>query len=110
MLSQLSNNKIDQYFMDCTYKMVTLNIYRFKLMLICGLDINKNKTVLCALILLGKEIEETFNNIFEYLSLKYSFKPRSFMCDFNLAQLKSIKFIFPDCLIHTCFFHFSQAI
>ena len=32
------------------------------------------------------------------------------MHDFNLAQLKSIKFIFPDCLIHTCFFHFCQAI
>ena len=68
--------------MDCTYKVIPPNIYRFKLMVICGLDLNKNKIALCALILLGKENEETFNNIFEYLSLKYSFKPRSFMCGF----------------------------
>ena len=39
-------------------------------MVICGLDLNKNKTALCTLILLEKENEETFNNIFEYLSLK----------------------------------------
>ena len=35
MLSQLSNNNNDQYFMDCTYKVVPPNIYRFKLMVIC---------------------------------------------------------------------------
>ena len=32
MLSQLSKNNIDQYFMDCIYKVVPPNIYRFKLM------------------------------------------------------------------------------
>ena len=32
------------------------------------------------------------------------------MCDFNLAQINAIKAIFPQCLINTCFFHFSQAI
>ena len=32
------------------------------------------------------------------------------MVDFNTAQLKAIKDIFPDCKLHTCFFHFSQAI
>ena len=110
MLSQLSNNSIDQFFMDCTYKVVPPNIYRYKLMVIWGIDLQKNKTVLCALILLGKENEKTFKNIFDYLSSQYSFKPRRFMYDFNIAQIKSIKSIFPECLIHTCIFHFSQAI
>lgn len=69
MLSQLSNNNIDQFFMDCTYKVVPPNIYKFKLMLVCGIDLNKNKTVLYALILLGKENKDTFNNIFGYFHL-----------------------------------------
>ena len=77
--------------MDCTYKVVPPNIYIYKLMVICWIDLQKNKTVLCALILLGKENEETFIKIFEYLSSKYSFKPRRFMCDFNIAQIKYIK-------------------
>ena len=79
-------------------------------MVICGFDINNKKQLYVHLILLGKENEETFNNIFQYLSLKYFFKPGNFMYDFNLAQLKSIKLIFPDYLIHTCFFHFNLAI
>ena len=32
------------------------------------------------------------------------------MYDFNLAKINAMKSIFPDCLINTCFFHFSQAI
>ena len=96
--------------MDCTYKAVPSNIYNFKLMVICGLDLNINKTVLCSLILLSKENCSTFKNILKYLSNKYSFKPRRFMCDFNIAQIKAINSIFLDCKLNTCFFHFSQAI
>lgn len=110
ILFQLSNNNIDQFFMDYTYKVLPPNIYRFKLIVICGIDLIKNKTVLCSLILLRNENEDTFNNIFGYLAAKYSFKSRRFMYDFNIAQIKSIKSEFPDCFIHTCFFHFSQAI
>lgn len=96
--------------MDCTYKVVPPNTLNFKLMILSGLDLHENKTVLCALILLSKENEITFQNIFEYLNNKYDFKPRRFMSDFNTAQLKAIQTKFPDCKISTCFFHFSQAI
>jgi len=108
MLSQLSNNNIDQYFMYCTYKVAPSNIFRFKLIEICRLNISKTKNFFIALKLFGKGHEETFKNIFEYLLLKYIFKPRNFMCAFNISQIKSIKLIFLDCLFHTCFFHFSK--
>jgi hypothetical protein len=39
----------------------------------------------------------------------YSFNPRNFMTYFALEQIKANN-IFPDCAIHSCFFHFSQAI
>ena len=45
MLSKLSNNNIDIFFMECTYKVDPPNIYKFKLMVVCGNDLNKNKTV-----------------------------------------------------------------
>ena len=110
MLKEFKNNYIDQFFMDCTYRAVPSHLYNFKLMIITGLDLNKNKTVLCSLILLIRENEVTFKSIFKYLSENYNFKPRRFMCDFNLAQINAMKAIFPDGLINTCFFHFCQAI
>lgn len=109
MLSQLKNNYIDQFFMNCIYKAFPPNICNFKLMVICGIDSNINKTIICCLIPLSKENEYTFKVIFKYLKDQYSFKPRRFMCDFNIAQIKAIQSIFPGCKLNTFFFHFSQA-
>ena len=41
--------------------------------------------------IIRQENEDTFNIIFDYLSSKYSFKPRKFMCHFNITQIKSFK-------------------
>lgn len=43
--NNLKNNQITQFFMDCTYKMVLLNKKNFKLMVLCGYDIQKKKHV-----------------------------------------------------------------
>ncbi len=110
LLINLKNNNINQFFMDCTYKAVPPNIYNLKLMVISGFDVNLKKTILCAFILLPKENVYTFKQIFLYLAKTYSFNPRKLMVDFNIAQIKAVKEIFPDCKLHTCFFHFSQAI
>ena len=61
VLKNLSNTMIEQYFMDCTYKTVPPSIYKFKLMVISGHEYSKNKTLLCAFILLMNE-----KNIHEY--------------------------------------------
>jgi len=110
ILCNLKNNNINQYFMDCTYKAVPPNIYKLRLMVISGFDFNLKKTILSGFILLPSESEYTFKVIFNYLAKNYSFNPRKIMVDFNTAQLKAIKDIFPECKLHTCFFHFSQAI
>lgn len=41
MLSNLKNNQINEFFMDCTYKMVPPNKTNFRLMVICGYDTQK---------------------------------------------------------------------
>ena len=52
MILNLSNNMIEQYFMDCTYKCAPTFIYKFKLMAISGFDISQKKTVLCLFVLI----------------------------------------------------------
>ena len=56
------------------------------------------------------EKEYTFSFIFNYLKNEFSFSPRNFMADFAMGQINAIKSIFPECKIHSCFFHFSQAV
>ena len=110
MLDNLKSNKILQYFFDCTYKAVPPSKPKFKLLVLNGFDYEDKKTKLCTFILINKEDESTFDNIFIYLKEKYSFRPPNIMCDFSLAQINSVKKIFSDCKIHCCFFHFSQCI
>ena len=96
--------------MDCTYKCVPSNTFKFKLMVLSGYDFNNKKTDLCCFILLMNEKEFTFKNIFKILLNKYIFKPKNIMCDFRISQIKACKNIFPQTNIHCCFFHFSQSI
>lgn len=110
MFKYLSNTMIEQYFMDCTYKTVPPSIYKFKLMVISGHEYSKNKTLLCAFILLMNEKKFTFDEIFKTLKKEFQFNPLNMMCDFRISQIKSINEIFPRCNIHGCFFHFSQGI
>ena len=44
MLSDLKNNQINEFFMDCTYKMVPQNKNNFRLMMLCGYYFQKIKT------------------------------------------------------------------
>ena len=110
MLDNLKDNLINEYFMDCTYKIVPSNSNNFKLMVLSGYNSSKNKTMLCLFALITNEKEYTFSKLFSYLKEKYSFNPHNFMCDFSLGQINALKAVFPEVQIHCCFFHFSQAI
>lgn len=67
MIKNLSNNLIDQFYMDCTYSTVPPSIFKFKLMAISGHDCHNNTTVLCVFILLMNEKKYTFDEIFKTL-------------------------------------------
>ena len=56
----LYGNLINQYFMDCLYSAVTLSIYKYKLLVLCGCNKLIDKTVLCYFILICKENKTTF--------------------------------------------------
>ena len=65
MLKNLSNNLIEEFFMDCTYSAVPPSIYKYKLMVLCGYEKNIKKTLLCCFILLINANIDTFENIYK---------------------------------------------
>ena len=94
IFSNMKNNVINQYFMDCTYSAVPPSIYKYKLMVIYRCNPAIDKTVLCCFILLCKENETTFTEIFKYLYKKYNFNPHNIIVDYNLAQIKGLNNIY----------------
>ena len=67
-----------------------LQLYKCKLLVICGYNQSKDKTVLYGFIL----NENTFTQIFKYLYEKYDFNPKNIMADFNMAQINGLKNIY----------------
>ena len=110
MLLNLQNNLIEEFFMDSTYSCVPPNKNNFKLLVLSGYDMEENKTRICAFILLMNEKKETFENILNYMKVKYKFNLKNLKCDFCLSQVKAIQKIYSRCNIHCCFFHYSQSI
>ena len=96
MLDNLKDNLINEYFMDCTYKIVPPNSNNFKLMVLSGYNSSKNKTMLCLFALITNEKEYTFSKLFFYLNEKYSFIQHNFMCDFSFGQINALKAVFPE--------------
>ena len=64
MLDNLKNNLIEEYFIDATYSCVSLNIHKFKLIVLIGYDIENISINICCFILIMNEKYETFENIF----------------------------------------------
>ena len=83
MYNNLKDNQINQFFFDCTYKLVPPNKNRFRLMVLCGYNSNIKKTKLCLFVLLPNEKEKTFKALFSYLKENCSFNPRNIIYDFS---------------------------
>ena len=68
-----------------------VQLYKCKLLVICGYNQSKDKTVLCGLYSILNENTNTFSQIFKYLYEKYDFNPKNIMVDFNMAQINGLK-------------------
>ena len=95
MYNNIKYNKINQFFFDCTYKMVPPNKNKFKLMVLSGFNIVSKKLYYVRFVLLTNKKENTFKALFKILKENYHFNPRNIMCDFSLGQIKEVKEIYP---------------
>jgi len=111
-LKLLNDNKIGQYFIDCTYKCVphSLNPINVLIILIAYNHINK-KFELCLIASFTNEDKETFKQFYSILKNKYNFNPKRITCDFAISNLQTLNSIFGEdnIIIITCFFHFLQC-
>ena len=109
-LDYLNDKHINQYFIDGTYKIIP-NIDNIQsLVLIIGFNFEKNLYLLCSLITLGDEKEETYDNFYKILKMNFNFEPHYITCDFMKSNLNSIRKNFKNnTKIITCFFHLVQC-
>jgi len=113
MKEKLFDEKINNYFIDITYKIIPKTFKRYKMMTITGTEKDTNITFICALILLKYEDKISFYKIFKYLNEIFSFNPKVVHIDFSKALRSALLtenlFKSKPIIIH-CFFHFVQNI
>ena len=110
---KFKDEKIENYFIDVTYKIVPKNNKKYKLLTITCYDNSNQSTYIIALILIQYEDTQSFEKIFKYLNEMFNFNPAITHIDYSLALRNSLltegifkkKFI----IVH-CFFHFVQNI
>ena len=91
--------------MDCTCYAIPVNNNNFKLLLIIAYNKIENKTKLCNISLIKNENIETFSKILEFLKKEYQFDPKIMKTDCSLAEIMSIRNVFPLCKNLICYFH-----
>jgi hypothetical protein len=69
------------------------------------------RTVPCVYALLQNKTQETYTALLQQLTvLNTNLQPISIMIDFEMAVIKSVERVFPECEVKGCFFHLSQNI
>ena len=91
--------------LDETYKILP-KINKIKaLVLLLDFNFSKNLYLLCLLITLGDETEETYDKPYKFININFGFYPKYITCDFMKSNLNAIKITH----IITCFFHLIQS-
>ena len=106
----LSNFKPDTIFIDCTYKIIPPGLKGYKFLVIVGYSDTEDKLKLYLYSLIRHENKENFETIFNYLKIKYDFKPTYIMSDYQKGQIKAIINSFGDSKLLLCWFHALKAI
>ena len=113
MIKYLDYNNSKMYGIDITFKIIPRSFKPYKLMTIYTIDKEKKSTIICALICLKYNDEQSLIKIFSLLRAYYNFSPSTVTLDFDRAQINSLKkielFKNKPYLI-TCLFHFGQAL
>ena len=110
MCIEIKNHNIYQYFVDSTFRCISLTFRYFRLYIISGFNLNTKRTGLLIYALIPKETETTYNVLFYNLKEKFVFNPKIFTTDFHKSSSKAIKNNFPNVYFVKYFFHFTQAI
>ena len=91
MIKYLDYNNSKMYGIDITFKIIPRSFKPYKLMTIYTIDKEKNSTIICALICLKYNDEQSLIKIFSLLRAYYNISPSTVTLDFDRAQITSLK-------------------
>ena len=109
----MDNKKVNEFFVDTTFKIIPSKYRPYKLFVICGISINDNNPKIFSMVLTKYTDNISYSKIFDYLYSNYNFRPKIIHSDFksSLSQAINENENINKEIIHTrCFFHFSNMI
>ena len=113
MEEKLCDKKIDNYFIDITYKILPKHYNKYRMITITCTEKAANNTYIACLILLKYEDHISFIKIFKYLQEMFNFNPKVVHIDYSNSLLKALSsdnLFFQKPIIIHCFFHFVENI
>ena len=109
MKKNLNEVKADNIFIDCTYKIIPPGLKNYKFLVVIGYN-NNNKLVLYLFALIRHENIQNFESVFNYLKIKFNFRPDVITSDYQKGQIGAIIKCFPNSKIVLYWFHALQNI
>ena len=113
MHANLNNNNIKQFFIDFTYNIIPIAYKPYKLLTIKGFNVEIKQSVLCSLICLKYEDENSIIFAMKYLHDIFNFNPVVINIDYSLSLNNALinnKIFDKQPIILNCFFYYTQAI
>ena len=108
-----NNNNIKQYFIDCTYNIIPNSYKPYKLLIIKVFNVELKQSVLCSLICLKYEDENSIIFTMKYLHDIFKFNPTIINIDYSVSLNSTLinnKIFDTNPIILNCFFHYTQAL
>ena len=90
MEEKLCDKKIDNYFIDITYKIIPKHYKKYRMMTITCSENTTNNTYIACLILLQYEDHISLIKIFKYLHEMFKFNPKVVHIDYSNSLLKAL--------------------
>ncbi|XP_044597330.1 uncharacterized protein LOC123273908 isoform X2 [Cotesia glomerata] len=108
---ELISPHIENIFVDATFKAFpSLNVHKGQLLTIMA-EIKNQKAVPFIWVLMTNKSTECYQQIFQYIADNFeNLKPKQSMSDHELAIRKTLKLVFPEIQVRTCYFHYVQAV
>lgn len=113
MRKESINAKVNNYFLDVTYKIIPSMHKSYKLLTISSYNELTKITNINYLVLIKYEDYMSFYLTFKYLNINFNFNLKYIHIDFSQAERKALlqKNLFKKVpVIISCFFHFTQCI
>lgn len=96
------------FHIDATFKVVPTG--EFNQLLVFHINYDEHAFP-CIYVLMKGRTQEAYNSLMRYIEENVCrLRPTSFMSDYETALRNALRYIFPECDVNGCYFHYCQAI